>query len=165
MRFYTKWHEFYCGSDLHAVSHGAQLVAGVRAVSGVECMLVANDPTVKGGASNPWTVKKIFRASQIAEENGLIAEIGLWVLMEATRQLRAWDDAGLDVPAGSVNCSVRQLDPDRLPAQLRILVEDQGAAHQREVLAQQAEADAKLAWTTAENVRVQRALQSERSPR
>ena len=34
-------------------------------------MITANDPSVKGGASNPWTVKKIFRASQIAEENGL----------------------------------------------------------------------------------------------
>ena len=34
-------------------------------------MITANDPTVKGGAWNPWTVKKIFRASQIAEENGL----------------------------------------------------------------------------------------------
>jgi acetyl-CoA carboxylase carboxyltransferase component len=32
---------------------------------------VANDPTVKGGASNPWTLRKIFRASQIAEENNL----------------------------------------------------------------------------------------------
>jgi acetyl-CoA carboxylase carboxyltransferase component len=40
-------------------------------IEGVECMITANDPTVKGGASNPWTVKKIFRASQIAEENGL----------------------------------------------------------------------------------------------
>ena len=34
-----------------------------------------------------------------------------------------------------------------------------------QILAQQAEADAKLAWTTAENIRVQRALQSERSRR
>ena len=40
-------------------------------IEGVECMITANDPTVKGGASNPWTVKKIFRASQIAEENRL----------------------------------------------------------------------------------------------
>ena len=32
---------------------------------------IAFDPSVKGGASNPWTVKKIFRASQIAEENHL----------------------------------------------------------------------------------------------
>ena len=34
-------------------------------------MIVANDPTVRGGASNPWTVKKLFRAAQIAEENRL----------------------------------------------------------------------------------------------
>ncbi len=47
------------------------MVTGIGVVEGVECLITANDPTVKGGASNPWTVKKIFRASQIAEENGL----------------------------------------------------------------------------------------------
>jgi diguanylate cyclase (GGDEF)-like protein/PAS domain S-box-containing protein len=54
----------------------------------------------------------------IAEENGLIGEIGLWVLLEACQQLRAWDRAGIVVPAVSVNCSVRQLGPDRLPAEV-----------------------------------------------
>src|SRR6476469_4610786 len=34
-------------------------------------MVIANDPTVRGGASNPWTVKKLFRAAQIAKENRL----------------------------------------------------------------------------------------------
>ena len=34
-------------------------------------MITANDPTVKGGASNPWTLKKAFRAAEIAEENRL----------------------------------------------------------------------------------------------
>ena len=48
-----------------------RVVTGIGVVEGVECMITANDPTVKGGACNPWTVKKIFRASQIAEENGL----------------------------------------------------------------------------------------------
>jgi EAL domain-containing protein (putative c-di-GMP-specific phosphodiesterase class I) len=67
----------------------------------------------------------------IAEENGLIAEIGLWVLMEATRQLRAWDDTGLDVPKVSVNCSVRQLDPDRLPAQVAAVLASAGLASSR----------------------------------
>ena len=47
------------------------MVTGIGVVEGVECMITANDPTVKGGASNPWTVKKTFRASQIAEENRL----------------------------------------------------------------------------------------------
>src|SRR6187549_56271 len=56
------------GSDFAV---GASVVTGIGVVEGVECMITANDPTVKGGASNPWTVKKIFRASQIAEENNL----------------------------------------------------------------------------------------------
>jgi acetyl-CoA carboxylase carboxyltransferase component len=56
------------GSDFTV---GASVVTGIGVVHGVECLITANDPTVKGGASNPWTVKKIFRASQIAEENDL----------------------------------------------------------------------------------------------
>ncbi len=56
------------GSDFTV---GASVVTGIGVIEGVECLITANDPTVKGGASNPWTVKKIFRASQIAEENGL----------------------------------------------------------------------------------------------
>ena len=56
------------GSDFAV---GASVVTGIGVIEGVECLITANDPSVKGGASNPWTVKKIFRASQIAEENGL----------------------------------------------------------------------------------------------
>ncbi|RLV48440.1 acyl-CoA carboxylase subunit beta [Nocardioides mangrovicus] len=50
---------------------GASLVTGVGVVEGVQSVIVANDPTVKGGASNPWTVRKSFRAHQIAAENRL----------------------------------------------------------------------------------------------
>jgi acetyl-CoA carboxylase carboxyltransferase component len=56
------------GSDFTV---GASVVTGIGVIEGTECMITANDPSVKGGASNPWTVKKIFRASQIAEENNL----------------------------------------------------------------------------------------------
>ena len=56
------------GSDFQV---GASVVVGIGAVSGVECMLVANDPTVKGGTSNPWTLKKVLRANQIALQNRL----------------------------------------------------------------------------------------------
>ncbi len=56
------------GSDFAV---GASVVTGIGVIEGVECLITANDPSVKGGASNPWTVKKIFRASQIAEENRL----------------------------------------------------------------------------------------------
>lgn len=50
---------------------GASVVTGIGVIEGVECMLVSNDPTVKGGTSNPWTLKKILRANQIALENRL----------------------------------------------------------------------------------------------
>ena len=50
---------------------GASVVIGIGVVEGTECLLVANDPTVKGGTSNPWTLKKVLRANQIARENRL----------------------------------------------------------------------------------------------
>ncbi|NUR09636.1 MAG: acyl-CoA carboxylase subunit beta [Nocardioidaceae bacterium] len=56
------------GSDFAV---GASVVTGLGVVSGVECLIIANDPTVRGGASNPWTVKKLFRAAQVARENRL----------------------------------------------------------------------------------------------
>ena len=49
----------------------AGVVAGVGQVSGRECMIVANDATVKGGSYFPLTVKKHLRAQSIAEQNQL----------------------------------------------------------------------------------------------
>lgn len=49
----------------------AGVVAGIGRVSGVECMIVANDATVKGGTYYPMTVKKHLRAQEIALENRL----------------------------------------------------------------------------------------------
>ncbi|WP_299571719.1 acyl-CoA carboxylase subunit beta [uncultured Williamsia sp.] len=56
------------GSDFAV---GASMVVGIGVVSGVECMIVANDPTVRGGTSNPWTLRKGFRANEIAMANRL----------------------------------------------------------------------------------------------
>jgi 3-methylcrotonyl-CoA carboxylase beta subunit len=50
---------------------GAGLIAGIGRVSGRETMIVANDPTVKGGAYFPMTVKKHLRAQEIAQQNRL----------------------------------------------------------------------------------------------
>ena len=55
------------GEDVPA----AGVVAGIGQVSGVECMIVANDATVKGGSYYPLTVKKHLRAQTIAEQNRL----------------------------------------------------------------------------------------------
>lgn len=49
----------------------AGMVTGIGRVSGQECMIVANDATVKGGSYYPLTVKKHLRAQNIAEQNHL----------------------------------------------------------------------------------------------
>src|SRR5512147_2858321 len=59
-------HELY-----HSEAPCAGLVTGIGRVSGRECLIVANDATVKGGTYYPLTVKKHLRAQQIAEENHL----------------------------------------------------------------------------------------------
>ncbi|MCY1290095.1 Methylmalonyl-CoA carboxyltransferase 12S subunit [compost metagenome] len=59
-------HEVY-GEDVPA----AGVVAGIGRVEGVECMIVANDATVKGGSYYPLTVKKHLRAQTIAQQNRL----------------------------------------------------------------------------------------------
>ena len=50
---------------------GAGIVTGIGSVHGRECIIVANDATVKGGTYFPLTVKKHLRAQEIAEENQL----------------------------------------------------------------------------------------------
>lgn len=60
-------YEMYKGDWLPA----AGLVTGVGIVQGVECMIIANDPTVKGGTYYPITIKKQLRAQEIAAQNRL----------------------------------------------------------------------------------------------
>lgn len=62
---FAAW-EMYSG-DLMS----AGMATGVGRVQGVECMIIANDPTVKGGTYHPITVKKHLRAQKIAQENRL----------------------------------------------------------------------------------------------
>ncbi|WP_100658261.1 carboxyl transferase domain-containing protein [Alteromonas flava] len=49
----------------------AGVIAGIGLINGIECMVVANDATVKGGTYYPLTVKKHLRAQTIAEQNHL----------------------------------------------------------------------------------------------
>jgi diguanylate cyclase (GGDEF)-like protein/PAS domain S-box-containing protein len=61
----------------------------------------------------------------VAEETGVILELGNWVLEEACRQLRAWRDSGVDMPPVAVNLSARQFD-DKLPARMLTVLEQYG---------------------------------------
>lgn len=62
---FAAW-EMYSG-DVHS----AGIVTGIGEVAKTQCMIVANDPTVKGGTYHPMTVKKHLRAQEIALENRL----------------------------------------------------------------------------------------------
>src|ERR1700742_2458172 len=55
------------GGDVHSAS----IVTGVGRISGRECVIVANDATIKGGTYYPLTVKKHLRAQDVARQNNL----------------------------------------------------------------------------------------------
>jgi 3-methylcrotonyl-CoA carboxylase beta subunit len=55
------------GGDVHSAS----LITGIGRISGRECVIIANDATIKGGTYYPMTVKKHLRAQDIARENHL----------------------------------------------------------------------------------------------
>jgi 3-methylcrotonyl-CoA carboxylase beta subunit len=55
------------GGDVHSAS----MICGIGRVSGRECVIVANDATIKGGTYYPMTVKKHLRAQEIAGQNRL----------------------------------------------------------------------------------------------
>lgn len=59
------------GNDMYGNVPSAGMVSGIGKISGVECMIVANDATVKGGTYFPITVKKHLRAQEIALQNKL----------------------------------------------------------------------------------------------
>jgi EAL domain-containing protein (putative c-di-GMP-specific phosphodiesterase class I) len=73
---------------------------------------------------------------QIAEETGMIEDLGSWVLSQACQRLVGWDSTGL-VPPGftmAVNVSTRQLRDDALPDRLREVLHETGLAPHRVVL-------------------------------
>ena len=61
----------------------------------------------------------------LAEESGLITEIGAWVLQEACRQAAAWHAHGYPIGM-AVNVSARQLDSDQIVGDIRAALEDSG---------------------------------------
>ena len=61
----------------------------------------------------------------VAEETGLILDLGTWVLEEACRQVREWKDANLIMPPIAVNLSARQFD-NQLPKRIAAVLERHG---------------------------------------
>jgi acetyl-CoA carboxylase carboxyltransferase component len=86
---------------------GASVVTGIGVVEGVECVVIANDPTVDGGAVNPYTVEKIRRAARIAAVNRL----PLVNLVESTGEAAS----GGAQPGGAIARDLSRLTADRVP--------------------------------------------------
>lgn len=72
-----------------------------------------------------------FKFIPLAEETGLIGDIGLWVLREACRQMIDWEKAGLEVGSVSVNISVQQIETGLLPKQVKEVLDESGLASER----------------------------------
>jgi diguanylate cyclase (GGDEF)-like protein/PAS domain S-box-containing protein len=73
------------------------------AITGFEALLRWRHPA--------WGLVPPERFIEVAEETGLVVDIGRWVMGEACRQLREWRDRGLPLHPVAVNLSVRQFNP------------------------------------------------------
>jgi EAL domain-containing protein (putative c-di-GMP-specific phosphodiesterase class I) len=89
--------------DLH---YQPKINYGSGAITGVEALVRWNHPTL--GVIEPSAF------IPLAEETGLIVELGAWVIKTACHQSRAWQDAGGVAVNMAVNLSARQLDLNQL---------------------------------------------------
>lgn len=96
---------------------------GSERLVGVEALARWQHPTL--GEISP------DRFIRLAEENGLIEQIGEWAIDEACRQLASWDSSGAAVPAVSVNISVLQFRSPGLTRTVLAALGDHGIAPAR----------------------------------
>jgi acetyl-CoA carboxylase carboxyltransferase component len=89
---------------------GGSVVTGIGVVEGVECLIVANDPTVRGGTSNPWTTRKVFRANDIALQNRLPV---ISLVESGGADLPTQKD--IFIPGGRLFRDLTRLSADRIP--------------------------------------------------
>ena len=89
---------------------GASVVTGIGVISGVECVIQASDPTVRGGTTNPYTMRKTLRSFEIARANRLpmiqLTESGG---ADLPRQ------AEIFVPGGRTFFEITRLSGERIP--------------------------------------------------
>jgi diguanylate cyclase (GGDEF)-like protein len=88
------------------------------ALAGAEALVRWNHPE--------WGLLRPERFIPLAEETGLILQIGEWVIQEACRQIRAWLDQGLEPGLVSVNLSARQFRQDGLVRAVSRILEESG---------------------------------------
>jgi len=98
-----------------ALCYQPQVHLATRRIIGAEALLRWKSEDL--GAVSP------LQFIPIAEELGLIGEIGLWALTQACEQLAAWDAAGRRLPKLAVNLSTLQLEQSDLIAEIQRIIE------------------------------------------
>jgi diguanylate cyclase (GGDEF)-like protein len=94
-----------------------------RRITGVEATLRWNHPTL--GLLEP------LRFIQLAEDTGMIAEIGRWVVDNACAQLRRWDDMGIPPVRMAVNFSTRQFQASNVVDMVGVYLDKSGLSADR----------------------------------
>ena len=89
---------------------GGSMICGIGLVSGVECMIVANEPTIKGGSINPYSQRKVARAMEICAQNRLV----LINLTESGGADLPYQ-ADLFVPGGAMFRDLTRRSAERIP--------------------------------------------------
>jgi acetyl-CoA carboxylase carboxyltransferase component len=89
---------------------GASIVTGIGVVSGVECVIIAHDPTVRGGSMNPFTLRKNLRAFEIARANRLPV-----INLVESGGADLPTQADLFIPAGNIFRELTQLSAIGIP--------------------------------------------------
>src|ERR1700730_574905 len=89
---------------------GAAIVTGVGVIRDVECMIIAHDPTVRGGTMNPYTLRKNLRALEIARLNRLPV---VYLVESGGADLPT--QADLFIPAGNIFRELTQLSALGIP--------------------------------------------------
>jgi acetyl-CoA carboxylase carboxyltransferase component len=95
------------GTEYHV---GASIVTGIGVISGVECVVIGHEPTVKGGSMNPVTLKKNLRAFEIARANRMPV-----VNLVESGGADLPTQADLFVPAGNIFRELTQLSALGIP--------------------------------------------------
>jgi acyl-CoA carboxylase subunit beta len=95
------------GSGFHV---GGSIVTGVGTISGTECVVIAHDPTVRGGTMNPLTLRKNLRALEIARVNRLPV-----INLVESGGADLPTQADLFVPAGQIFHDLTELSALRIP--------------------------------------------------
>jgi acyl-CoA carboxylase subunit beta len=89
---------------------GGSIITGIGVVSGVECLIIGHEPTVRGGTMNPFTLRKNLRAFEIARVNRLPV-----INLVESGGADLSTQADLFIPAGNIFRELTQLSALKIP--------------------------------------------------